>query len=195
MRRATILVAILAFTPLASATAQVRPGARVRVTRLPICPPTHTTCVGRSPRQDVGTFVRWSDDTLLVLSNGNTLALPLDAVTRLDVSRGRKTNTGKGAEIGFLLGGVVGAVIGYASYEECVPQGPRSWSCIGPNFGSEGAALGGALLGGLGGGVVGALIGASSKTDRWQEVPLDRVRVSLGPQRDGRFGLGASVRF
>ena len=38
-------------------------------------------------------------------------------------------------------------------------------------------------------------LGASTKTDRWREVPLDRVRVSLGPQRDGRFGLGASVRF
>ncbi len=188
MRHATILVAILAFVPLASATAQVRPGARVRVTRLPICPPTHTTCVGRSPRQDVGTFVRWSDDTLLVLSNGNTLALPLDAVTRLDVSRGRKTNTGKGAEIGFLLGGVVGAVIGYASYEEC------EGVCFG-DFGSGFAAFVGGLVGGLGGGAVGALIGSSTKTDRWREVPLDRVRVSLGPQPDGRLGLGASVRF
>ncbi len=101
VRRATILVAILAFVPLASATAQVpiRPGERVRVTHPPICP-ADTICVGRSPRQDVGTFVRWSDETLLVLSNGNTLALPLDAVTRLDVSRGRKTNTGMGAGIG-----------------------------------------------------------------------------------------------
>jgi hypothetical protein len=136
----------------------------------------------------VGTFVRWSDDTLLVLSNGNTLALPLDAVTRLDVSRGRKTNTGKGAEIGFLLGGVVGAVIGYASYEEC------EGVCFG-DFGSGFAAFVGGLVGGLGGGAVGALIGSSTKTDRWREVPLDRVRVSLGPQRDGRLGLGASVRF
>ncbi len=31
--------------------------------------------------------------------------------------------------------------------------------------------------------------------DRWQEVPLDRLRVSVAPQRDGRFGLGLSVRF
>ncbi len=128
-------------------------------------------------------------------SNGNALALPLDSVTKLEVSQARKTNTGKGAGIGFLLGGLVGAVMGYASYEECVPQGPRSWSCIGPNFGSKYAALGGALLGGLGGLVVGALIGSAVKTDRWREVPLDPVRVSLGPQRDGRFGFGASVRF
>ena len=143
MRHATILVAILAFVPLASATAQVRPGARV------------------------------------VQINGDTLSVPVDLVTRLDVSWGRKTNTGTNARIGFLLGGLAGAVIGYASYEECVPQG---WfSCIGPDFGPE--------VVGLGGLVVGAIIGGSP------EVRLDRLRVSFGLQRDGGFGLGASVRF
>jgi hypothetical protein len=42
---------------------------------------------------------------------------------------------------------------------------------------------------------VGALIGTAIKTERWQEVPLDRVRVSFGPQRNGRFGFGLSVSF
>ncbi len=194
MRHATILVAILALTPLTSATAQVpvRPGERVRVTRPPICR-ADTICGGRSPRQSVGTFLAWKSDTLVVQSNGDTLALPLDSVTRLDVSWGRKTNTGKGAGIGILLGVIAGAFIGGVSYEECVPQG---WfSCIGPDFGSEAYAAAGALLGGLGGLMAGAIIGTAIKTDRWQEVPLDRVRVSLGPQRDGRFGLGASMRF
>ena len=192
MRRATILVAILAFVPLVSATAQVplRPGERVRVTRLPLCPP-NTLCV-KTPRQSVGTFVAWKSDTLVVQSNGDTLSVPVDRVTRLDLSRGRKTNTGMGAGIGFFVGGLVGAGIGYASYEECVPQG---WfSCIG-DFGPETLAFAGALIGGLGGLVTGAFIGLAIQTDRWREVPLDRVRVSLGPQRDGRFGLGASVRF
>jgi hypothetical protein len=141
----------------------------------------------------VGTFLAWKSDTLVVQSNGDILPLPLDSVTRLDVSRGRKTNTARGAGIGFLLGGLVGAVIVYASYEECVPQGP--WSCIGPDFGSGFAAAVGGVIGGLGGLVAGAIIGTAIKTERWQEVPLDRVRVSLGSQRDGRFGFGASVRF
>jgi hypothetical protein len=39
------------------------------------------------------------------------------------------------------------------------------------------------------------MVGGSIKTDRWREVPLDRLRVGFAPQRDGRFGLGASVRF
>ncbi len=41
----------------------------------------------------------------------------------------------------------------------------------------------------------GLAVGAVIMTDRWQEVPLDRLRVNLGPQRDGRFGLGLLVRF
>ncbi len=136
MRHATILVAILAFVPLASATAQVRPG-------------------------------------------GDTLSVPVDLVTKLDVSWDRITNTDEGARIGLLLGGVLGAVTGYASHEECVPKG---WfSCIGPDFGPE--------VSGLGGLVVGAIIGGSP------EVRLDRLRVSFGLQRDGWFGLGAGVRF
>ena len=157
MHPATILVAILAFVPLASATAQVRQppverGARVRITIPRPCSDIYTSCWGRRSRHNVGTFVAWKSDTLVVRSN---------------------------AGIGFLLGGVLGAVIGYASYEECVPQG---WfSCIGPDFGPE--------VGGLGGLMVGAIIGGSP------EVRLDRLRVSFGLQRDGWFGLGASVKF
>ncbi len=51
----------------------------------------------------------------------------------------------------------------------------------------------GVVVGALGGAVVGAVVGHQDL--RWTEVPLDRLHVSLGPQRDGRFGFGASVRF
>ena len=54
--------------------------------------------------------------------------------------------------------------------------------------------IGGAGLGALGAGI-GAIVGALIKTDRWEEVPLDRLRVSFVPQRGGRFALGLSVRF
>ena len=185
MRHAAILVAILAFVPLASATAQVRPGARVRVT-VYFCQPFYSNCVGGSPQQFVATFVTWEVDTLVVQSNGDTLSVPVDLVRRLDVSWDRKTNRGMGAGIGFFLGGVAGAVIGYGTYEECF--------CLG-DVGPEALAIAGAVIGGLGGLVTGAFIGSAIKTDRWREVPLYRMRVSLGPQRHGRFGVGMSVRF
>jgi hypothetical protein len=186
MRHVTILVAILVFTPLASATAQVRPGARVRVTGH-FCQPFYSNCAGGRPEHVVGRFVAWKSDTLVVQSNGDTVQVALMNVTRLDLHMGRKAHTAKGAGIGFLVGGAVGALIALTSFgcdEQCI----IGW---GPGI----AAFAGVLFGGLGGLVPGALIGGFTKTDRWQEVPLDRVRVSFVPQRDGRFGLGASVRF
>jgi len=81
MRHATILVAIFAFVPLASATAQVRPGEGVRVTHLPICPAD--LCVG-SRRKSVGTLLSVSGDTLLLSVDGGAgrVFLPLISVTR-----------------------------------------------------------------------------------------------------------------
>jgi len=44
-------------------------------------------------------------------------------------------------------------------------------------------------------GAAGGIVGYFIKTDRWEEIPLERLRVSLTPQRDGGFALGFSVRF
>ena len=206
MRHIFVLVAILAFVPLASATAQVsiRPGARVRVTHPPICPPD-TICVGPSPRQrSVGTFVAWKADTLVVQSNGDTLSVPVDdLVTGLDVSRGWKRHTGEGVGYGLVLGLVAGGFVGALTYEPPPPPPPppcEGWFC-GSGFGPDidlgwvprmfiGAGIGAGI-----GAVAGALVGFAIKTEQWEEAPLDRIRVSFAPQRDGRFGLGASVRF
>ncbi len=183
MRHATILVAILAFVPLASATAQVpvRPGARVRVTRPPICR-ADTICGGRSPRQSVGTFLAWKADSLVVQSNGDTLQVALMNVTRLDVYRGRKAQAGTGA----VVGGLAVVVLLAIAAATC----DASFGC--PTAGEAAKPL---LIGGAAGAFVGALIGAATNTDRWEEVPLDQLRVSFGPQPDGRIALGLSVRF
>ena len=227
MRHATILVAILAFVPLTSAPAQVRQppverGARVRVT----VPRRSPSGVERSQRY-VGTLVLWTADTLVVDNNGDTLAVPLDIVTGLEVSRrpglspkgarkgamiggvllgalyrspaavafgagvgallGSGPSARKGAGNGFLIGGAIGFVLGLASGDD-PPGGPFSFS-------QEGNAIFGFLALGFVGSIVGSIAGAALPGDGWEEVPLDRLRVSLGPQPDGRFGLGLSVRF
>ncbi len=80
MRHVGLLVAILAFVPLASATAQVPvpPGTRVRVTGY-FCPPSFSNC--GDPGHRVGTFVAWKADTLVVQSNGDITkpAVPPDS--------------------------------------------------------------------------------------------------------------------
>jgi hypothetical protein len=57
----------------------------------------------------------------------------------------------------------------------------------------EVAAAGGAI-GAAAGILIGSSIGAVIKTDRWEEVPLDQLRVSIVPRRDG-FALEISVAF
>ena len=182
MRHATMLVAVLAFVPSASATAQVsiRPGARVRVTGH-FCQ-FYPNCVGAQPEHRVGTFVAWKSDTLVVQSNGDTLQVALMNVTRLDVYMGRKAQAGAGA----VVGGLAVVVLLAIAAATC----DASFGC--PTAGEAAKPL---LIGGAAGAFVGALIGAATNTDRWEEVPLDQLRVSFGPQRDGRFGLGLSVRF
>ena len=170
MRHATtLLVALLTITPLASATAQVRPGARVRV--------THPW--GKS----VGTFLAWKADSLVMESNGNAFALALDSVTALEVSVGQRSQAGVGAGVGGVIGFVIGAVGGATGCADDVIVT------------SEQCAIAGGLVFGVGGALLGAVVGATTKTDRWVAVPLDRLRVSFAPQRDGRLGLGLSVRF
>ncbi len=184
MRYATILVAILAFTPLANATAQVpvRPGARVRVTGH-FCQPIYSNCVGGWPEHRVGTFVAWKSDTLVVQSNGDTVQVALMNVTRLDLHMGRKAQAYKGAVVGGLVVVVPLAILfALAAHSDSFLP-------------STGEAARGLLVWGAAGAFVGALVGASTNTDRWEEVPLDQLRVSFVPQRDGRFGLGLSVRF
>ena len=109
MRHATVLVAMLAFVPVAGATAQLRPGERVRVTGH-FCQPFYSNCVRGLPQQYVGTFVTWDADTLVTESNGDILAIPLDSVTMLEVDAGGKSQAGLFAGILGVTGAVVGAV-------------------------------------------------------------------------------------
>ena len=195
VRPRLIFVTLLTITPLTSTAAQVqRPpvelGTRVRIshecrTRTLYGGATRIDC-----RTDKGTIAALTADSVVlkVGKPATQLAVSLASVNRLEVVRGRKPNADTGAGIGLAVGFVAGAVFGYASSEEC-----ESFCML--EIGREEAAVMGAAMFGLGGFVFGALIGASSKTDRWEEVPLDRLRLSLGPQRDGRFGFGASVKF
>jgi hypothetical protein len=70
--------------------------------------------------------------------------------------------------------------------EDCVGDlcdlNQLAWLAI-PTFGGIGA-------------IAGWLVGVPFfKFERWRKVPLDRLRVSLAPQPDGRFGFWASITF
>ena len=119
-----------------------------------------------------GTLVEWSTDTLTVNCwrtverSWEEAQFPLSSISSLEVSRGRKSNVGKGA----LIGGLLGAGAGLAS-----------GIIVANVFEEEEASI--ILLSmvsyGFVGAGVGALIGLASKSDRWEEVPLDRLKVSI----------------
>jgi hypothetical protein len=84
---------------------------------------------------------------------------------------------------GFLFGAFTGAMVFRLGYELSHP------SDLDPGY----ATILGASFGAAAGLVIGPIVGAVR--GGWQEVPLERVRVSFAPQRDGRLALGVSVRF
>jgi hypothetical protein len=179
MRHITLLVAVLAATPLTNLLAQnsspVAVGTRVRVTAYPLAIDKYD-----------GTLQGWADDSVTV----DTLQVALKQLTRLDVYRGRKSNWGKGALIGAASLASVGAALALVACSDGTCDGTGVYAL------TTGDVVGVFALGGaLGGALIGAVIGALAKSDRWEEVPLDQFRMSFAPQRDGRFAFGLSVAF
>jgi hypothetical protein len=131
-----------------------------------------------------GTLEEWGSDTLYVVPDGASQdvaarAISLSSLSRLETSRGMKSNAGKGA----LIGGGIGLVIG------------GGMSLIaGSTVDTEVTSTDYLIFTGLvtvGGAGIGALIGALIKSERWQEYPLDGLHVGLVPTSDGGFQLTA----
>jgi hypothetical protein len=166
----------------ARTAAAIAPGARIRITQ-----------VGRPPR--IATMVSPGADTLLVRwpEYSGAVAVPLAEVSRLDVSAGRHRRVLKGAMLGTLGGGTLGAVIGAVGYSPCESTEP--FGCfLEPTGRGESAMMVGAV-GGVLGLIVGSLIGLPSRED-WHRVPLDARRVEVAVTPRGRTtGLGLSLRF
>ena len=172
-----ILPLITPVTGLAAQQTLVTPGARVRISA-----PT----VAESPL--LGTVVALPADTLIVdaLDYADPLALPLASLARLEVSQGQESrtlNTLKGAGFGSLIGVGAGlATVGIL----CINGDCADDPYVGLAFVVYGAT--GLAVGAL----TGAIIGSIKGVDRWVDVPLDRLRVSLTPSE--HLGLTVSVR-
>ena len=137
-----------------------------------------------------GSIVSIDESSLaLQTKNGKTpLVVPLQAVSGLEVSRGRRSR-GRWAGRGAAAGAGALAILGYATGEDC-PQSQDGYfaalaGALCTSHG-EGAAIGFFL-----GAPLGALIGLMIPPgERWQRTSPDRVRVSIGP---APHGIGASV--
>ena len=139
--------------------ARIEVGSRVRVTAPAIYE-------GRL----VGHVIAFIPDTLLIEQKLFTRwKVPEADIELIEVSLERKSRAGTGALIG--AGTIAAAGVGTALV------GCADSDCTLFFYAALGATLVGAGIG--------ALIGSQIKVDRWEEVPLDRIRVSLTPSGGG----------
>lgn len=165
----------------ASVAAQTTPcqtiprGARIRVS-LTTSPEKSVVGIADTLRGD---WLRWWPAGLSADS------LRLSAIDRLELSQGRRSNTGRGAVIGGATIGTLGLLVFGAMAS--APEGDimrleRGWR--------DGLLLtGGAAAAGA---IAGALVGSMFSSEHWQDIPLGGVRVA--PVSLGRFGVGVSLR-
>jgi hypothetical protein len=137
------------------------PGARIRVWQR-----------DRAPGPLLGTLLELGKSELTLRSqNGpDAVTIPLQAVSRIDVSVGHRGNAGKGALVGMAVGWLVIFLDVKRDPGECAPAG----KC---------AALFATFVGAPVGALTGGLIGSLVKTERWREVP-----PALPPRDGATFG-------
>jgi hypothetical protein len=140
----------------------------------------------------VAKFSAIEDDELVVMTY-TTHRYPLSSIARLELHAGTKSAWLSGAKTGGVIGGLsllTAAFMFCGSMVDVSPFGKSGGDC--ESYGAVGLI---GLMGAAGGALVGSGIGLLLKTDRWEEVPLDRLRVSYAPQRKGRMALRLTVRF
>lgn len=145
-------------------------GARVRVTLT-------------SSEKLVGTLSGAHRDTLLVrpVDAQEARAFPLGTLTRLEVSRGIRTRTGRGALIGLVSGAAAGAAGGMivCAGDNCAHNGEDLTTLVPVAMGIGAGVVGAG---------VGALLGSGVRGEDWATVPLPRSHASLN-LRGKREGL------
>ena len=180
--KSSILISVLALLMLALSAdliAQeampIKPGDRVRV---------KTKIIERSPwphavyDKIVGTVVGFRTDTLVLNVEGlsNPLTVPITSLNRLEVNRGQRRGGPLGAFIGLVSGAAFGWLLG--STEASLEGPPAEY-------------VGAVVFGGIGF-VVGAVVGPGT-TDRWEKVPLDKLRVGILPSYNRGLAFSVSL--
>jgi len=159
-------------SPIAVAQENIpKPGDQIRVTTS-VLHYAGGKYVEENPRY-VGTLVELNHDSMRWDSEGSPYNTPLDQIAKLELVRGQKSNAGKGAFLGGVVGLGVGAAVGL------VFSGLCGMDQVSDNAGCRVGTT--AVAGGLGavlGAGVGALIGNGSKSVRWETVPPETYRGS-----------------
>ena len=110
----------------------------------------------------IATFEKLHSDSLFININKRTLAIPVNLIKKLEVSKKQKRNMITGMIVGSLAGGVV---LGIAMHFE--EQNAEGFGKVGqPGF------WGGFATGVLLGGSIGALVGSQLKSEKWEQISI-----------------------
>ena len=135
-----------------------------------------------------GKFVTLQADTITLAMAESTASYGLDAIDALEVSRGHRSY--------WIAGSIGGAVVGAVVAHFVLLTGGSSSLCdheVNQDALSSDECLGLAGIGAIAGAVVGGVIGGLIRTEKWQDVPIENLRVNLAPQPDGRLGMAVAV--
>jgi hypothetical protein len=120
-----------------------------------------------------GEVSRMTGDSLVMTVNGEERRIALASVSRLEVLAGRGNHVVRGALIGIAVP-LAAATMILATTDDCS-------GCSGLVAPQVVTAIGVGTVGVLAGGLLGVILGASSRSDRWQAVPLERAGRSPMP--------------
>ena len=189
MRRATLTAAALLLALQAQVLAQesgvVQPGSRVRVWHS--CSEEYDAGA-RTERvhceQETGTVSLLTSDSLVlqVDKRGTEQSLALAMVSRLQLSRGRGGAGSRGALYGGLAGAFLGSIAGLAVCSSVEDSSNSPGAC----------AVGGALALSIPGALVGLMVGHSIGEEKWVDVPVEGISLSVG---SAGVGIGITVQF
>ena len=136
-------------------------------------------------RRIVGKLVEVVEDTLVIQGGHTFFQVPLSSISNLEVSIGQYRNIGKGLLIGVGLGSATVAVF-FRQAEHIDETTPDD------SLDALATALGGMVIGGLIF-VIFTFSGAMTKSDKWVEVPPQRLNLSVAPT--STKGLRAALTF
>jgi hypothetical protein len=167
-----LLSAVLVAAPAAAAEAPaVEPGQRVRVT---------AAAPGLFHGVALGTLMKVGPNSLTVADaeRGAVTELPLDAITRLEVSQGRRRHTRLGALIGTAVGLALAPFVWSDNSTPCGdPWEPRECTkAERTGFAVMGVAL---CAGG------GAWWGHRTETEQWRDSAVQRLKMTARPEHGG----------
>lgn len=186
-------LAVPALAVPALAAAQGAPAAPAHPHASPTAPGTRVRLEGATlgARPLVGTLTRLDAERVgVLLAGGDTIVLPVETVSRLQVARPRPSLQ-RNMTVGGTLGMLAGAGL-YLSWCHADREGCRRDGAHDPSRASDDQPMSVGALAVIGGAVVGAGLAYALTPPRWETLALP-VRVGLAPTSRGGLAIGATI--